>query len=145
MAIEEGGVTRVIRIKAVFGLALAMAACAGDTRETGELQFRRDGWDVQNVAFTVRPEGVPSWCHVENDRIAMNVHLVPGLATLPVRGTELRVVCWNTRGMTGQAVLEREEAGRWPASVEVRLQPDRRMAQVSPEAAAVAPYRSRAR
>lgn len=145
MATEEGDVRQAVSRVSVLGVVLFLAACAGDTRETAELQFRRDGWDVQSVQFSARPEGIPSWCHVENDLVSVNVHLVPGRTVLPLRGTALRVMCWNARGMVGQTSLEREETGRWPESVEVRLQSGPGMAQARPAAASVAPYRGRAR
>lgn len=136
---------KTLHAPALCGLFLVLAGCAGDTRETTEPHFRRDAWDVQIVEFSAQPAGVPSWCRVENDQIAMNIPRVPGRAVLPLRGTELRTWCWNTRGMTGQTVLEREETGRWPALVDIRLQPDPRMAEASPGQAAIAPFRTRTR
>lgn len=110
-------------------IGLLLVACAGDTRETTEPAFRRDGWDVQGVSLSVRPENHLAWCSVANDLFALNLHSIPGVLVIPVRGQSATVTCRTGRGWVGTTIIERPETGRWPEAVEVRLVPDPRVAE----------------
>jgi hypothetical protein len=123
-----------------------LAACAGDTRETAEPAFRRDGWDVQGVSLSVTPETHLAWCSVANDLFALNLHSVPGVLVIPVRGQSATVTCRTGRGWVGTTTIERPEAGRWPATVEVRLAPDPRVVEaIEPKPGSVSVSALRAR
>lgn len=127
-------------------LVFLLAACAGDTRETAEPAFRRDGWDVQGVSLSVRPETHLAWCSVANDLFALNLHSIPGVLVIPVRGQSATVTCRTGRGWVGTTTIERPETGRWPEAVEVRLAPDPRVTEAvepRPGVPAVSAFRTR--
>jgi len=108
-------------------LGLALAGCAGDTRETLEPAYRRDNWDVQQVHLRVRPDTHLSWCMVANDRFSLSLHSVPGTVLIPVRGGDMVVTCRTHRGLTGTSTVPRGDGGRWPDEIEVALVPDQRV------------------
>ena len=112
----------------LFGLLAS--GCAGDTRESFELPYRRDNWDVQKIYIRTYPDNYVSWCTATNDRFSLSLHSVPGTMLVPVRGGDMNILCLTHRGLVGSKIVSREKNGRWPDEIEVLMTGDHRVEEV---------------